>query len=107
MPWPGYLGGGAGCQVALIITLIPIIRGCTHDPPHKQLLMDVWQVLVCCALGKVMGGHQHEAAGKRGVRTCPIRASEHRPLPSLSVPAPPLSFPPLFITQGMGCLFWG
>jgi hypothetical protein len=71
--WPSHLSGGAGCQVALIITLVPIIRGYTGDAPHEQLLMNMWQVLVlvCCALGKVVGGYQHEAAGKRGVGCIP------------------------------------
>ena len=55
MPWPGHLGGGAGCRVALIITLVPIVKGSTRDPPHEQLLVDVWRVLVRRALGKVVG----------------------------------------------------
>ena len=36
--------------------IVPIIRGCTHDPLHKQLLVDVWWVLVHHALWKVVGG---------------------------------------------------
>jgi hypothetical protein len=68
VPWPGRLSGGAGCQVALVITLI---RGSICNPPHEQLLMDMWWVLVCHALGKVVGGCQHEAAGKRGVGCIP------------------------------------
>ena len=70
MPWPGRLSGGAGCQVELV-TLVPIIRGCIHNPLHEQLLVDVWWVLVHHALGKVVGGRQREAAGKRGVGCIP------------------------------------
>ena len=55
MPWPGRLSGGAGYQVELV-TLVPVIRGCIHDPLHEQLLMDVWQVLVHHALGMVVVG---------------------------------------------------
>ena len=55
MLWPGHLSGGAGCRIALIVTLIPIVRGCTCNAPHEQLLVDMWQVLVHCALGKVVG----------------------------------------------------
>jgi hypothetical protein len=69
VPWPGRLGGGAGCRVALVITLVPS----SEDPPHEQLLVDVWRVLVRRALGKVVGGHQREAAGKRGVGCVPAR----------------------------------
>jgi hypothetical protein len=49
------------------------------------LLMDVWQVLVHCALGKVVGGHQHEAAGKGGMGCVPA-LYRCCPLQSLSVP---------------------
>jgi hypothetical protein len=76
-----------------LVTLVPVVRGSTCNPPHKQLLMDVWQVLVRRALGKVVGGHQCEAAGKRGVGCVPALygppstvPSHRRPLPSLSVP---------------------
>ena len=107
MLWPGHLGGGAGCQVALVITLIPVVRECTHDPPHEQLLVDMWQVLVHRVLGKVVGGHQHEVAGKRGVGCIPVLYGPLSTIPShhCLFPIPPLSFPPLFITQGMGCPF--
>jgi hypothetical protein len=40
-------GISTGCQVALVVTLV---RGSTRDPPHEQLLMDVWWVLVRRAL---------------------------------------------------------
>jgi hypothetical protein len=109
VPWPGHLSGGAGCQVALVVTLVPIVRGSTCDPPHEQLLVDMWWVLVCCALGKVVGGCQHEVAGKRGVGCVP---APYRPLSAVPscrclFPAPPLSFLPSFITRGMGCPFSG
>jgi hypothetical protein len=104
VPWPGRLGGGAGCRVALVVTLVPVVRGCTRDPPHEQLLVDVWRVLVRRALGKVVGGRQREAAGKRGVGCVPPSA-----VPSCRrlFPAPPVSFLPSFITRGVGCPFSG
>jgi hypothetical protein len=102
--WPGRLGGGAGCQVALVVTLIPIVRGSTCDPPHEQLLMDVWRVLVHCALGKVVGGCQCKAVGKRGVGCVPAPYRPPSAVPSCYhlFPTPPLSFLPSFITRGVG-----
>jgi hypothetical protein len=107
VPWPGLLGGGAGCWVALVITLVPVVRGCTRDAPHEQLLVDVWRVLVRRALGKVVGGRQREAVGKRGVGCVPALYGPPSAIPSRRrlFPAPPLSFPPSFITRGVGCPF--
>jgi hypothetical protein len=83
--WPGHLGGGAGCWVALIVTLVPVVRGSTRDPPHKQLLMDMWWVLVRCALGKVVGGCQHEAAGKRWVGCVPALYGPLSAVPPITI----------------------
>jgi hypothetical protein len=110
VPWPGHLGGGgAGCRVALVVTLVPVVRGCTCNSPHEQLLVDVWWMLICRALGKVVGGCQGEAVGKRGVGCVPALYGPPSAIPSRRhlFPAPPLPFPPSFITQGMGCPFLG
>jgi hypothetical protein len=96
VPWPGHLSGGAGCWVALV-TLVPVVRGSTCNLPHEQLLMDVWRVLVHHALGKVVGGHQREVAGKRGVGCIPALYGPLSAIPShccpLSLPSVPCSTP--------------
>jgi hypothetical protein len=61
---------------------------------REQLLMDMWRVLVRRALGKVVGGCQHEAAGKRGVRCIPALYGPPSTVPSRRrlFPTPPSRF---------------
>ena len=103
VPWPGHLGDGAGAGLHSSSPLSPS----SEDPPMIHPTSScLW---TCGGCWFVMGGHQCEAAGKRGVGCIPALYRPPSVVPSHHhlFPSPPLSFPPLFITQGVACLFSG